>query len=491
MRGKAIIASNRVAILRAAPVISTVPPGRDVLRWPLLGSFLRWRWGRLALQTILLAAAALMVYDGFTGPQLAPQNMATVLAWVEYRGLIMLGFLLAGNLFCAACPFALLRSVAYRMSARGPRWPRFLRNKWVSVASLILLFWLYEWLGLWASPWLTAWVVVAYFAASFALEAVFRESPFCKYVCPLGAFNFTYSTASPLRIQARSPEVCRTCVGKECIRGSHTVAGCGTELYVPRIETNLDCTMCLDCVRACPYDNVALAIHPPLRQPLGAAWPARWDTTFLIVSLSFMGLSNAFGMVPPAIALQSTLAAWGISSSGLRVLAIFLVGNVLLPALALTFGTSLSNALLPPALRQPARAVAARYAPAFVPMGLGVWIAHYGFHFVIGGATLLPVLQSFALDHAVTLLGASPQWNVGFLLPLPSIFPLQVVVLLAAFIASLAVCARRALRTGLAPLDSLRELLPWAIVLTVITIAALSVFNLPMQMRGTFLAGPR
>ncbi|MCA9973362.1 MAG: hypothetical protein KC425_24250, partial [Anaerolineales bacterium] len=178
-------------------------------------SLLRWRWGRLPGQLLLLAAALLMLYDGFTGPPLAPGNVATVLAWVHYRGLVMLALLLAGNLFCMSCPFTLPRTLARRLSGNGRRWPRRLRNKWFAIALLFLFFWLYEWLDLWASPLLTAWIVVAYFAGAFALEALFAESPFCKYVCPLGSFNFVASTVSPLQIGVRSQDVCRDCVGKE------------------------------------------------------------------------------------------------------------------------------------------------------------------------------------------------------------------------------------------------------------------------------------
>jgi len=36
----------------------------DVLQWPLIGRFLRWRRGRLVLQTLLLLVAALLVIDG-------------------------------------------------------------------------------------------------------------------------------------------------------------------------------------------------------------------------------------------------------------------------------------------------------------------------------------------------------------------------------------------------------------------------------------------
>ena len=183
-------------------------PRLDLLRTPVLGRLLKWRWGRLVFQLLLLGVAALVLFDGFTGPQLAPANSATVLVWIHYRGLVILGLLLVGNLFCSACPFTLPRTLARRFSLAGRRWPRRLRNKWVSLAGLLVFFWIYESLDLWASPWLTAWLVVAYFVDSFLLEALFAESPFCKYVCPLGGFNFVQSTMSPLQITTRSPALC-------------------------------------------------------------------------------------------------------------------------------------------------------------------------------------------------------------------------------------------------------------------------------------------
>jgi ferredoxin len=461
----------------------------DLLRVPLLGRLLRWRWGRLVFQLLLLLVAGLILYDGFTGPQLAASNSATVLAWVHYRGLVILVLLLAGNFFCFGCPFTLPRTLARRLSLVGRRWPRALRNKWVSVAGLFLIFWLYEWLDLWASPWLTAWVAVGYFAGSFALEAFFAESPFCKYVCPLGTFNFVYATASPLQITARDAAVCRDCVGKECVNGSESVPGCGTELYVPTIRSNMDCIFCLDCARACPYDNVALTPRRPLAQLTGKTWPRRWDLAFLVVAVTIMGVSNAFGMVPPVYALEDWLAATlGLTSDALRLLVLFGLLNLALPALALFGGAWVSRAFGPnPKARL--RTIAARYTPAFVPLGLGVWLSHYGFHLAIGGLTIVPVLQSFLLDHGISWLGAEPAWGLGFLIPLPWIFPLQVGAVLMGFLASLYVLAAQSRREGVSPHDSLRELLPWAAVLLLLTVASLVIFNLPMEMRGGPLVG--
>ncbi len=135
-----------------APTDSRHLPGADVLRLPVLGSFLRWRWSRLSLQLLLLLIAALVVYDGFTGPQVASQNIATVTVWIHYRGLVVLALLVVGNLFCMSCPFTLPRTVARRLSHGNRRWPRLLRNKWLAIVIFVLFLVAYEWFDLWASP---------------------------------------------------------------------------------------------------------------------------------------------------------------------------------------------------------------------------------------------------------------------------------------------------------------------------------------------------
>ena len=111
---------------------------------------------------------------------------------------------------------------------------------------------------------------------------------------------------------------------KEVAHGPGGALGCGTELFAPRMRGNLDCTMCLDCVRACPHDNVSLFTRDPGAELSRAdSWSRRWDMSLLVIALAFMGLSNAFGMVPPYYALQEELAlTLGITSEFVALLLI-------------------------------------------------------------------------------------------------------------------------------------------------------------------------
>jgi ferredoxin len=441
------------------------------------------------------------VVDGFTGPQSAARNLATVAPWVHYRGLVVVALLLAGNLFCMACPFTLPRTLARRLSIRGRRFPRALRNKWLAIASLFTLFLLYEYLDLWASPALTAWVIVFYFLASFALEALFTESAFCKYVCPIGTFNFVYSTLSPTQIGVKHPDICASCVGKECVNGSYApqpvirfddiplagrdtvthgpdgVLGCGTLLFAPQVHSNMDCTMCLDCVRACPYENATLFTRSPNRELDAGRWPRRWDLSLLVIMLAFTGVTNAFGMVPPVYALMESLVdTFGFTSELPVLLLLFGVGNLLLPvALALLAGW-LSRALTAMQGRLTLREVVAAFAPAFVPVGFGIWFAHYSFHFLIAPGTIIPVVQEF--------LGQTGDWaRFGAPANLDAISLIQVVALAGGFLWSMVLAQRASLR--LYGRRGMAGFMPWALLLLALMLAALWIMSLPMEMRGT------
>ena len=451
---------------------------------------------------LTLIAIALMI-DGFTGPQQAARNLATVAPWVHYRGMVVLALLLAGNLFCMGCPFTLPRTLAKRLSIRGRRFPTRLRNKWLAVASLFALFFAYEYLDLWSSPWLTAWVIAAYFIASFALEAAFSESAFCKYVCPLGTFNFAYSTLSPTQISVRSSDICATCVGKECVNGSYApeptirldqiaiagetrqvevahgpqgALGCGTELFAPQIRSNMDCTFCLDCVRACPHNNVSLFTRAPSRElRLPDSGSRRWDASLLFIVLAFMSLTNAFGMVPPYYALQEWLALEiGIESEFAALLLIFGIGNLALPIAVSVAAAGLGRGLA--GGRQSIRDTVSAFAPAFVPLGFGIWFAHYSFHFLVGPGLIVPVIQEF--------LGGVGDWESwSFSLDTLAIGIVQFVALVGGFLWSLRLAQATALR--LYRRRALPGLIPWALVFLLLMLLAWQIFTLPMEMRGT------
>jgi cytochrome c oxidase assembly factor CtaG len=465
--------------------------GFDLLRVPLLGRFLRWRHARLALQLPLALLAGVLIYDGLCGPQVGPMNLAGVLPWIHWRGLVILGLLVAGNFFCMACPFLLPRTLARRWLPRGRSWPRWLRSKWLAVLLLALFLWAYEALALWDSPWWTAWIAVGYFVAALVVDGFFRGAAFCKYLCPIGQFNFVQSLVSPLEVKVRDPEVCAACRTKDCIRGRDGIPGCELGLYQPRKAGNMDCTFCLDCVHACPHDNLGVLagppgrdlLHDPARSGVGR-FGKRPDLAALVVLLVFGAFANAAGMVGPVLEwrdrlqvqlglrspLVLTSASYVLALLGLPLL---LVGGAAL--LSRRWGGSAASWL----------EVATRYSFALVPLGFGMWLAHYSFHFLTSYDAAVPAAQRFAGDLGWTGLG-EPAWACACCVAAADWLPrLEIVFLDLGLLLSLYAGYRVALAQSPRLSRALGALLPWAVLMVLLFLAGVWIVLQPMPMRGT------
>ena len=139
----------------------------------------------------MLIVSMAMIVDGLFGPSLSPKNLATVLTWVHFRGALVLILLCAGNFFCLACPFMLVRNIMRRWIHPRLTWPRKLRNKWIAVILFALILFFYELFGLWSSSWLTAWIIIGYFLAVLLVDGLFKHASFCKYMYVRSTqFNF-------------------------------------------------------------------------------------------------------------------------------------------------------------------------------------------------------------------------------------------------------------------------------------------------------------
>lgn len=482
---------NPSSALPASRRRSVPLPAFDVLHLPFLGQFLKWRHARLALQVPLFAAAIVLILDGLWGPPIAPLNLAGVLPWIHWRGLIVLGLLVAGNFFCTACPFLLPRTLARRWLPARRAWPRWLRSKWLAAGLLVLFFWAYEAFALWASPWWTAWIAVGYFVAAFVVDGWFRGAAFCKYVCPIGQFNFVQSLVSPLEIRVRDANRCQTCATKDCIRGTSSVPGCELHLFQPRKAGNLDCTFCLDCIHACPHDNVGiLATLPaaelwrdPHRSGIGRL-SRRLDLAALVLVLVFAAFANAAGMVGPVVEWEDQLSrALHLSSPFWIVTAFLLSALVALPGLLVGSAAFLSRGWS----REGGRFldVAARYSYALVPLGFGMWLTHYSFHLFTSYDAVVPAAQRWASDLGMLFLG-TPHWQGCCCLAVASwILRLEIVFLDLGLLLSLYTAYRIALeRTPRLP-QALRAFAPWAVLLLVLFGVGIWIVFQPMQMRGT------
>ncbi len=450
----------------------------DLLATPLIGAFLRARRGRHAMQGTLLVIAIAVIADGLFGHQMAAMNLAGVLPWTYARFFVIVGLLAVGNVFCMACPFMLPRELGRRLGLATRNWPQPLRSKWLAVILLALFFWAYEALALWNSPLWTAGIIVAYFVTAFVVDALFRGASFCKYVCPIGQFNFVTSLVSPFEVRLKERNVCATCVTHDCLRGNAQQRGCELDLYIPKKAGNMDCTFCLDCVRACPHDNVGVLATIPGSD----IWSDRLGSSIGLFSrrpdLAALALVVVIGGFAGAAAMVESF--WLPSSSAL-------VATTLMTALGLSFvisRTAGESAIRHPRGAASLRGLACRLSLALVPLGLAMWAGHSIFHMATDWNRIWPTTQRVALDVGIAGLG-EPIWTgLPSLLTPDSLLAVQLCLLDAGFLLTLytgwRIMRPATLRSGAA----VGLQLSWAGLALVLYVSGVWTFLQPMQMRG-------
>lgn len=472
--------------------------GLDLLEIPALGRFLKWRYSRMTMQAVMLVFGSVMILHGFFGPQLAPENLATLLTWVHYRGVLILVLLVAGNFFCMACPFMLPRELARWLDTPKWNWPRWLRNKWLAAGLFAAILFAYELFDLWGDPWWTAWLILAYFLGALLVDALFKHASFCKYVCPIGQFNFVSSTVSPMEVAVNDSAVCAECETVDCIKGTRDPddrdeviqRGCELALFQPEKVGNMDCTFCLDCVYACPHDNIGITTRVPgselwsdeQRSGVGR-FSHRSDISALAILFTFGALLNAFGMVSPVYAVQAWLADLMNTTAEAPVLgALFLGTLVVEPAVLLGGAAQWTRSVVE--TDQSLLGIVGRFSYALIPLGVGVWAAHYSFHLLTGIWTVVPVVQEMVQKLGIGLLGDPMYTLTG--LPQAYIYPLEIGMIGLGAFGSVLVAQQIAEREY-GDEDGLSALVPWALLCTVLAAAAVWLLSQPMEMRGTFL----
>ena len=435
-------------------------PARLRQKKPAVRQSTRWEWNgrwmgptRRLAQLLMFALAAWIVWDGFTGPEQAPLNLAGILPWTHWRGFAVLALLIAGNLFCMTCPFTFARDLTRKFWQPKWTWPAWLRTKWLALGLVVIYLVSYELFALWNWPLATAWIIVGYFVAIIVIDGLFKGASFCKFICPIGQFHFTQSMVSPLEVQVRKTSTCVTCTTQDCLKGNAQQRGCELELFLPAKRGNQDCTFCLDCVQACPHDNAVVApadpsrvlVQDPPRSSVGR-WQDRLDWVALVALFVFGAFVNAIAMVGPMVAWLegAPWREWTLLLGGLLVAPALIIGGLR------GFGA--------------ARPMVA----GLIPIGFAMWLAHFTFHLLTAWGT-----------PAVALAGEQAAWQPpGWIVD--SLIPMELTLLAGGVMMSWWFLWRIGGRTGVSRW-------PWLLLTALLYLLGVWIFLQPMEMRGTLL----
>src|SRR5580704_1653833 len=141
-------------------------------------------------------------------------------------------------------------------------------------------------------------------------------------------------------------------------------------------------------------------------------------------------------MVSPVYAVEAWLGnALHVSHEAPVLGIIFFAFLVIAPAVLLGVAAWLTRVLKGSAMA--AMPLTVRYSYALAPLGFGMWLAHYGFHFFTGLLTIVPVTQTALSSIGVHLFGAA-QWTwTG--LPTRFVQPMELGFLFLGFAGSLVI----------------------------------------------------
>ena len=383
----------------------------ELTRNRFLKSVLVNRYPQLAVFVVMLMGYIFAILAGLIGTPVGSHNFSIVFVWIAWWAiLILVAVPFFGRGWCAVCPIPLpgewlQRGAVLAPPDKKPKWlnlrvPKMFRNIWLQNISFLLLA-LFSSVLL-TTPNITGIVLAAMLFAAIGLSTIFERRAFCRYLCPVGGFIGLYSQTAPIELRIKDKQVCANCEGKPCYNGSSSGYGCPWDVFPGGLTKNTYCGLCMECIRTCPYDNIAVNLRSfsaDLAKP-----SIRMDEAFKAFIMLGSAMIYAGVLLGPWGAFKD--AAYNVGTSAWFVYAIIFLTIifVILPGL-FTLGISKTKNILP--LKQRF----ASLATALIPLGLMFWVA-FSLSFVLTNASYIFAALSDPLGLGWNLFGtANAVWQ--------------------------------------------------------------------------------
>ena len=373
--------------------------------WSLKG-LLKSRYPQWMILVGMAAGYVFAILAGWVGTPVGNRNFSIVFVWIAWwAALILLAVPFFGRGWCSVCPIPLPGEWLQRGAVLAPperrprrlnlRWPKVLRNIWLQNAGFLLLA-LFSSILL-TTPGVTGIVLASMLFVAVALSLVFERRAFCRYLCPVGGFIGLYSQGAPVELRVKDRRVCAACDDKPCYNGSAAGYGCPWGVFPGGLSRNTYCGLCMECIRTCPHDNIALRLRA-FGADLGKPG-ARLDEAFKAFVMLGSAMIYAAVLLGPWGSLKNAAYHVGTPAWFLYAFVFLVVILAVLPGL-FTLG------LLPvPGLRAWKQRFAT-LSTALIPLGLMFWVA-FSLSFVLSNATYVLASLSDPLGLGWNLLGTA------------------------------------------------------------------------------------
>lgn len=383
----------------------------ELTGYPFIKSTLKNRWPQLAVFIVMLVGYIFAIMAGLVGTQVGNHNFSIVFVWIAWWAiLILVAVPFFGRGWCAVCPIPLPGEWLQRGAVLTPpdkkpkwlnqRWPRAFRNIWLQNISFLLLA-LFSSVLL-TTPNITGIVLAAMFFAAIGLSIVFERRSFCRYLCPVGGFIGLYSQTAPLELRIKDKQVCAACEGKPCYNGSTDGYGCPWDVFPGGLTKNTYCGLCMECLRTCPHDNIAVNVRPfsaDLAKPA-----ARMDEAFKAFIMLGSAMIYAGVLLGPWGTLKDAAYHVGTSAWFIYAFAFLAIIFVVMPSLFAFCVARFENLNV-------FKKRFATLSTALIPLGLMFWVA-FSLSFVLTNASYILASISDPLGFGWNLFGtAAMAWQ--------------------------------------------------------------------------------
>ena len=194
-------------------------------------------------------------------------------------------------------------------------------------------------------PIVTALILLALLFVAGGTSLVFERRAFCRHMCPVGGFIGLYSQLAPIELRVKDTAVCASHKTKTCYTGNASGYGCPWQVFPAGLAKNTNCGLCFECVRTCPYDNIAFnlrAFGADVLQSSGR----RLDEAFKAFIMLSCAVIYIAVMLGPWATLKTTAYAVGSQAWLVYALTFLLIVLVVFPGtflLAVQLGLWLGN----------------------------------------------------------------------------------------------------------------------------------------------------
>lgn len=304
------------------------PPELDLLGFGPVRGLILWRGFPHVFQAVVLAVYIALAWIGWG--QLTPEgvnaklyakaNLVSLVIWGLWWPAMVWVAVLLGRVWCAVCPLEWLMGLCERargaLGLRGRAVGGWVAGGAVAVALFIVLQLLVPGVQLHRVPHYTSLFLIALLLGAVVSGLFLKDRAFCRAFCPISVLLNAYGRGGMIAVRGGAGASGPGCCGAAGV----DARACPSRLNPPKLDSNKDCLVCGQCIKAGEAGGMQLLLRAPFSRSDARAPLASWPVTVFVMVVSGFVTYELCGVWKAADAVfqwvpRSVSAAWGLGSA--------------------------------------------------------------------------------------------------------------------------------------------------------------------------------